>query len=234
VVREDAHERIFPLLGAGAVDLLAVAWLPGGHASYWRQYGAQAMEVATLYEGARFFWAVPRYVPVSDVASIAELARPQVVDRMTRTIQSIGPGAAITQLSLAAVTEYGLAPSGYVVRSGSAGEWTGAYAAAINGRRWVIFPTWTPQYLNHGGDLRPLADPRGVLGRSNRGVLVAPEERFRALPERTRQVLSRISLGLDGVTEMDRAVNLGGRTIRDAARAWMNTNHDRVRTWFEA
>src|SRR5262245_20972006 len=53
VVREDAHERMFPLLGAGAVDLMAAAWLPGGHADYWRQYGGQAMEVATLYEGAR-------------------------------------------------------------------------------------------------------------------------------------------------------------------------------------
>jgi ABC-type proline/glycine betaine transport system substrate-binding protein len=97
----------------------------------------------------------------------------------------------------------------------------------------MVFPTWTPQYLSRGGALRPLADPRAVLGARNRGVLVAPRERFRALPERTRQVLVRIALDLDAVTEMDWAVNVGGRTARDAARAWMQANHARVRTWFE-
>jgi glycine betaine/proline transport system substrate-binding protein len=74
VLREGAHERMFPLLGVDAVDLMATAWLPGGHAGYWRQYGSRSMEVATLYEGARFFWAVPSYVPASDVASITDLA----------------------------------------------------------------------------------------------------------------------------------------------------------------
>src|SRR5262245_59640761 len=62
VVREGPHEAVFPLLGAGAVDLMAAAWLPHGHAAYWRQYGANAVEVATLYDGAHFFWAVPHYV----------------------------------------------------------------------------------------------------------------------------------------------------------------------------
>jgi len=40
-------------------------------------------------------------------------------------------------------------------------------------------------------------------------------------------------LGLDGVTEMDRLVNVEGQTARAAARAWMDANPDRVRSWFE-
>ena len=77
-VRQGPHEEIFPMLGAGAVDVMAAAWLPEGHAAYWSRYGADAMEVATLYDGARFLWAVPPYVPANEVASIADLARPSV------------------------------------------------------------------------------------------------------------------------------------------------------------
>lgn len=230
-VRQGLHEEIFPLLGAADIDVMAAAWLPEGHAAYWSRYGARATEVATLYEGARFFWAVPRYVPRDEVASIADLARPSVAGRMTSLIQSVGSGATITTVSLRAVTEYGLAPWGYRVRPGTPAEWTAAYAAAVEERRWVVFPTWTPQFLNRGDDLRPLDDPRGVLGGLNRGVLVAPRARFQAFPEPTRLALSRIAPGLDGVIEMDWAVNVDKQTPRDAARAWIRANEARVAAW---
>jgi ABC-type proline/glycine betaine transport system substrate-binding protein len=35
VVREGPHEQMFPLLGQGAIDLMAAAWLPEGHKAYW-------------------------------------------------------------------------------------------------------------------------------------------------------------------------------------------------------
>ena len=231
-VRHGPHEEMFPLLGAAAIDVMAGAWLPEGHAAYWERYGSQAIEVATLYEGARFFWAVPRYVPASEVSAIADLAKPFVARHMTKLVQSVGSGATITTVSQRAVTEYGLAPSGYLVRPGTPTEWTATYAAAIAERRWIVFPTWTPQFLNRHGGLRPLDDPRGVLGGVNRGVLVAPLAQFQALPERTRRVLSRISLGLDGVTDMDWAVNVDQQSPREAARSWMRANDARVAAWF--
>lgn len=220
-VRQGPHEEIFPQLGDGTVDVMAAVWLPEGHAAYWDKYGREAIEVATLYDGARFFWAVPSYVPVGEVASIADLAKPAVASRMTPLVQCIGAGATITTVSRRAVVEYGLEAAGYAVRPGTPAEWTAAYSNAIAERRWIVFPTWTPQFLNRRGDLRPLEDPRGVLGGVNRGVLVAPRAAFAALPERTRTALSRISIGLDGVTEMDWAVNMDRQTPRDAARAWL-------------
>jgi len=33
-VGERPHEEMFPLLGQGAIDLMAAAWLPEGHAAY--------------------------------------------------------------------------------------------------------------------------------------------------------------------------------------------------------
>jgi glycine betaine/proline transport system substrate-binding protein len=233
-VREGPHEQMFPLLGEGAIDLMAAAWLPEGHGAYWARYGTHAQEVAQLYQGARFFWAVPSYVPETEIRSISDLAKPEVVERMTKLIQGIGTGATITKFSEKAVEEYGLGQYGYTFRPGTQNDWTGAYNAAVAEQRWIVFPTWAPQYLNRDGELRPLEDPRQVFGGINHGSLVAPRNRLQALPQTTRTVLSRIELGLDGVTQMDWLVNVEKQTPREAARTWMRANESRVSAWLAA
>jgi glycine betaine/proline transport system substrate-binding protein len=89
-VTTGSHAQIFPRLGAGEVDLLVAARLPHGHAVYWKQYGDSAEPIAVLYEGARFDWMVPTYVPETLVASVEDLARPEVPARMERRIQGTG------------------------------------------------------------------------------------------------------------------------------------------------
>ncbi len=191
----------------------------GGHRAYWEKYGQNAEEVAKLYDGARFFWAVPGYIPENEVSSIADLAKPGVARRMTKTIQGIGGGAPITTDSQAAVRQYGLDTLGYTLRPRTPTDWTGAYNSAVAERRWIIFLTWAPQYLNRDGKLRPLQDPQRVLGGINHASLVGPRDRLRRLSPFTHRVLSQVSLGLDGVTEMDWMVkhseeNTEGRSSR--------------------
>lgn len=229
-----AHDEIFPLLGQGAVDLMVAAWLPEGHAAYWTRYGAEAEVVARVYEDARFFWAVPDYVPEGEVASIADLAKPAVAARMTKLIQGIGPAATISTMSQQALTDYGLDKVGYAFQTGTAADWITAHDAAVAEKRWFVFPSWTPQYLNRDGGLRPLADPKVVLGGLNHGALVAPRGRLETIAPRVRRALGQVSIGLDGVTEMDWLVNVDGRTPRQAARAWMSVNSRRVEAWLRA
>lgn len=231
-VREGSHEEIFPLLADDSIDLMAAAWLPEGHAEYWARYGSDVQEVAALYHGATFFWGVPGYT-MPDVESIADLVRADVVERMNRRIQGIGAGAAISTRSLRAMTAYGLQDQGYTWRSGTQAEWLAACRGAVARREWFIFPTWAPQFLNRDGRMRKLQDPRGILGGTNRAVLVAPRSRFIMLPETTRRTLARIALDLDAVTRMDWDVNVGGRTSIEAAQAWLAANQTRVNSWFE-
>lgn len=96
------------MLASARIDLMAAVWLPEGHGAYWARYGEGAQEIARLYDGARFFWAVPSYVPPDEVVSIEDLAKPSVAARMTKLIHGIGPGAAITTLSRKAIEDYGL------------------------------------------------------------------------------------------------------------------------------
>jgi glycine betaine/proline transport system substrate-binding protein len=229
LVREGPHERMFPLLASSEIDLMAAAWLPEGHADYWKRFGGDAREVATLYDGARFFWAVPEYVPSSSVASIADLAKLDVVERMNKRIQGIGDGATISQVSRRAVESYGL--TGYRFEPGTQRQWIAALEAAVGRREWIVFPTWAPQFLNRGERLRALADPRGVLGGTSHASLVAPNHRWRELPEPTRATLARLRLDIDAVTEMDWLVNARGMTPRAAAGSWMASNAATVSAW---
>ncbi|GLK79104.1 hypothetical protein GCM10008174_08450 [Methylopila turkensis] len=82
--------------------------------------------------------------------------------------------------------------------------------------------------------MRPLGDPKAVLGSVNRASLVAPRARFERLSEKTRAILSRIQLGLDGVTEMDWLVNVRKQSPRDAAKTWMAANQGLVSGWLDA
>lgn len=231
-VRHGLHEQMFPMLGDGSIDLMAAAWLPEGHVSYWERYGRSAVEVATLYDAAHFFWAVPAYVPADIVQSIEDLKKPDVANRMNRQIQGIGSGAGISQLSQKAVTAYGLDQLGFRFQPGTQEQWIDRCEAAMQAGEWFIFPTWAPQFLNRDDQLRPLADPKSILGCMNRAVLASPATRWAELPDATRAVLQRVQLSIDAVTEMDWLVNKQQSSPRAAAARWMHAHPAQTEPWF--
>ena len=69
------------------------ALAPRWHEAYWRQIEDDVVQVSQLYDGARFFWAVPDYVPADQVAALPGLVRPEVTERMaTLVVQGTTPG----------------------------------------------------------------------------------------------------------------------------------------------
>jgi glycine betaine/proline transport system substrate-binding protein len=231
-VTQGSHAQIFPKLGAGEVDLLVAAWLPHGHAVYWEQYGPKAEQLSVLYEGARFEWMVPAYVPESAVASVADLRKPEVLARMERVIQGTGRDSGNMMLSAEVMQRYALEEAGYRLQPGSIAEYHGAYDRNIAAQRWFVMPLWWPHYINQVGNMRPLAEPQGLLGPPSNGTLVASREWVQRAPPRTVQVLRRMHLGLDAVAHMDYLVNVDRQVPRDAARTWMREHGDVVESWF--
>jgi glycine betaine/proline transport system substrate-binding protein len=231
-VTQGSHGQIFPKLAAREVDLLVAAWLPHGHAMYWNQYGARAEALAVLYEGARFEWMVPTYVPQDAVSTVADLLRPEVQARMEKVIQGTGRDSGNMILSAEVMQRYGLEQGGYRLEPGSIAEYHGAYERNIAAQRWFVMPLWRPHYINRVGSMRPLTEPLGLLGPASSGTLVANREWVRDAPARTVQVLRRIALDLDAVAEMDYAVNVGNQTAREAAREWMRRHATAVEAWF--
>jgi glycine betaine/proline transport system substrate-binding protein len=231
-VREGPHPEMYPLLKRGELQLFADSWLPGGHGSYWEQIRDRVVEVTPLFEGARFFWAVPGYVPAGQVAALPDLTRPEVTRRMaTLVVQGTTPGAGLTMRSQQLVRDYGLDEAGWSHKIGDLQAIIRTVNERIGAGDWFVTPLWQPQYLNEVHDLRPLDDPRGVFPPPDRASLVGHRDGIDRLPERTRDVLRRIRYTVADVNAMDGAVNLDGLDPLAAARAWMDHHPDDVRAW---
>jgi glycine betaine/proline transport system substrate-binding protein len=233
-VRDGPHPRMYPLLGAGELHVFASSWLPGGHGAYWESIRGTVVQVSPLYDGARFFWAVPGYVPAELVSALPDLARPEVTGRMaTLVVQGTTPGAGLTMRSQELVREYQLDTAGWSYQIGDLQAIIDTINDGIAAGDWFVTPLWQPQYLNDVHDLRPLDDPRAVFPPPDQAWLTANRAAFERLPERTRSVLGRVRFTLADACGMDRAVNLDGLDPLSAARAWMGRNDAAVATWFD-
>ena len=231
-VVQGSHGQIFPRLASGGVDILVAAWLPHGHAVYWLQYGSAAKQLAVLYEGARFQWMVPAYVPSSAVASVEDLLKPDVLARIEHEIHGTGRDSGNMMVSAQVMQVYGLDRAGYKLLPGTTQTFYANYDRAIAEQRWFVMPLWQPHYISRVGNMRAIAEPKGLLGAPNNGTLVASRSWVARAPERTLQFLRKIHLGSDAVAEMDYAVNVERLTARDAARRWMGRNPAVVEAWF--
>lgn len=228
-----SHAQIFPRLGQGKVDLLVAAWLPNAHEMYWEQHGKEAVELAILYRGARLFWAVPAYVPERDVATVEDLKKPEVAERMVKTIRGTGPDSGLMIGSRKIMQAYELDAAGYELLPGKHEQWHAYFEENYQARRWFVMPYFRPNYLNRIADMRMLEERFDFMGGENNGTLVAHRNFIDRMPARTVAVLRKVSLDLEAVAEMDHAVQIDGKSPREAALDWMSRNASRVDGWLE-
>lgn len=232
-VRTGSHGQIFPMLGEGKVDLLVAAWLPSAHAEYWEQYGRDAVQLAVLYQDAQLYWAVPPYVPQALVSRVEDLKKPEVAEKMVKTIRATAPDSGLSIGSVRIMNHYRLAEAGYELLPGKRDEWVAHLEENLAAQRWFVMPFFRPNYLNLAADMRILEEPQKLLGEASNGTLVAHRDFMARMPRSTTGVLARIRLGLEAVAQMDRMVNVEKMDARAAARAWMQRNRAVVDTWFD-
>ena len=232
-VRTGSHGEMFPVLAKGEIDILVAAWLPSGHAVYWEQYGKDSVQLATLYRDAQLYWAVPSYVPASQVSGVADLKKPEVAQRMVKVIRGTAPDSGLAIGSRKIMEKYRLENEGYELVPGKREAWVAHLEQNLAARRWFVMPFFRPNYLNLGADMRMLQEPFKLLGEASDGALVAHRKFVARAPRRTTEVLARVHLGLDAVAQMDRMVNVDKMSARDAARTWMEQNRSVVDAWFD-
>jgi len=231
--RSGSHSNIYPLIANGELDLFVAAWLPTAHASYWNEYKNNLVQMGTLFDDAKLYWAVPAYVPAADVRSVADLKKPEVAGKMVKTIRGTLPDSGLMIGSKKIFEHYGLADAGYDLVAGPNAEWLANFNERIAKGEWFVMPLWQPQYLNRAFKLRILDEPQQFLGGPNTAYLIANKEFAAKLTKRQRAMLGRIELSLKGVTEMDYWVNVEKMTPREAARRWIGSNPTTVTYWIE-
>ena len=213
------HATIYPQLGRGEVHLLAASWLPTGHAGLFAEVADEVERLTPLYGDARFYWAVPAYVPEEEVGSVADLTSEAVAARMPDTIATLPDGTGLTVASRELAEAYGL-DAAYRLVPGGPEAWTASLRDAVDEEAWTVLPLWQPQWVNAAYDLRELDDPRGVLPPPDTAWLIAHRTLRDVVDEATLDELAALRLTVAEVTEMDRLVNVEGLTPAEAALRW--------------
>lgn len=149
-------------VATGDMDVMLTVWLPLTHQAYWEKFSDQVVDIGEIYGGAKLGWVVPAYVPESELASIEDLAKPEVKDKLKSTIQGIDPGAGLMQASEKVLKEYGLGD--YTLLSASDAAMTAAIDRAVRRDEWIVATAWNPHWMFASWDLRYLEDPKEVLG----------------------------------------------------------------------
>jgi len=212
-------------LQEGDIDAMLMAWLPTTHADYWAEVQDDVVQLGVLYTDAKLGWVVPSYVPEDEVASIADLADPDVRERFGGTIQGIDPGAGLMRLSEQTIEAYGL---DYDLITASGAAMTAALDEAIRRNEWIVVTGWSPHWMFGAYDLRYLDDPMGTLGGAESIYALGRQGVQEDFPE-ISAFLMRLNLPLD---ELEAAMFDAQQTsYEEAVDHYIEQHPDRIRYW---
>jgi glycine betaine/proline transport system substrate-binding protein len=211
----------------GDLDAMLMAWQPLTHRDYWRRFADDVVNLGVLYTRARLGWAVPAYVPESELHSITDLADPAVRRKFGGRIQGIDPGSGLMQVSELAVSQYGLNDWELVSASGAA--MTAALARAIERNEPIIVTAWSPHWMFARWDLRYLDDPRRVFGGRERIHVLVRQGFYQDFPPEISEFLARMFLPID---ELEAALLTATEESVDVAVSeYLEQHADRVEYW---
>lgn len=179
-------------VASGKLDAMLMAWLPNTQAGYWDKYSSKVDDLGIIYEG-RLGWVVPDYVPVDEVRTIADLAKPEIQDKFKKRIQGIDAGAGLMRKSEETIKSYNL--DGYNLSASSSAGMTVAIDRAIRKKDWIVATGWSPHWMFGKWKLRYLEDPMGSLG-GTEGVHALSRKGFRKDFPRAASFLENYKLPL--------------------------------------
>ncbi|WP_176053133.1 glycine betaine ABC transporter substrate-binding protein [Paraburkholderia caribensis] len=214
------HKEAFALLQDGSADILCSAWLPGSHGVYFDEFSDQLEKLTVLYTPYAL-WGVPSYVPDTQVSSIHDLTKPEVSQKMRKTIQGIGPGAGISRFSREILDKYGLASQGYRFLNGTLDDCVSAFEDAVQRGEWVVVPLWQPQFLFASHRIRELKDPLGLLRGKDEATLIIRRDRLERVPADALTELRGITLGNEAATQLDYLVSCKNMTPYAAGKEFL-------------
>jgi len=219
----------FQGVARGDLDIMVGGWLPVTHAVYYAKYKNDLDDVGVIYTGGRNGWAVPAYIPESEVSSIADLSKPEVKSKLDGTIQGIGPGSGLMQASAKSVQAYGL--DGYNLQSSSEAGMLAAVSRAYQTKQWVVATVWSPHWLWQKWQMRYLKDPKGTLGGEEQ-VHAFASKQFAGKFPRADVFFKHFKLTLADVE----AIELEGNATNDyaaAARKFVDAHPDKLNAWLQ-
>ncbi|HEV7318159.1 MAG TPA: glycine betaine ABC transporter substrate-binding protein [Ensifer sp.] len=211
----------------GDLDAMMMAWLPETHADYFARVKDKVTTLGTVYDGAKLGWVVPKYIPEDAIASIDDLKKDDVKDKLKGRIEGIDPGAGLTRLSEKAVKDYEL--DGYKLQISSEAGMLTTVDRAMRKKDWFVATSWSPHWMFGKHELRYIADPKNSLGKAEHVDVLARKDFEKDHPE-VAGFLSRMKLPIGDLeaamfgaqqTSYEKAVDTYIADHPDQIKAWL-------------
>jgi glycine betaine/proline transport system substrate-binding protein len=213
----------------GDLDIMVGGWLPVTHAMYYTKYKNDLDDVGVIYTGGKNGWAVPAYIPESQVSSISDLEKPDVKSKLNGTIQGIEPGGGLMQASEKAIKAYDL--NGYNLQSSSEAGMLAGVQRAYQSKQWVVATVWSPHWLFQKWQMRYLKDPKGALGGEEQIHAFASKQFATKFP-RADVFFKHFKLTLADVE----AIEYEGNSTNDyatAAKKFVEAHPEKLKAWLQ-
>ncbi|TKC78093.1 glycine betaine ABC transporter substrate-binding protein [Trinickia terrae] len=213
----------------GDLDIMVGGWLPVTHATYYARYKNDMDDVSVIYTGGKNGWAVPAYIPESELSSISDLNKPEVKSKLSATIQGIEPGGGLMQASEKTIQSYDLA--GYNLQSSSEAGMLAGVSRAYQSNQWIVATVWSPHWLFQKWKMRYLKDPKGTLGGEEQ-VHAFASKQFAGKFSRADVFFKHFKLTLADVE----AVEFDGNSSNDyaaAAKKFVDAHPDKLKAWLQ-
>jgi glycine betaine/proline transport system substrate-binding protein len=214
-------------LADGNIDAMLMSWQPITHKHYLDKVGCKVVDLGPLYTRARLGWAVPDYMPKSQVNSIADLKKPAIARELRYQIFGIDPGSGLMQASEKTRIAYGL--QRYNLISSSGAGMTAALARAIRRHKPIVVTAWSPHWMFSRWKLRYLKDPKGALGRREHVDALVRKGFYNAFPPQVSEFLARMYIPLSQLEAMMAEANEKG--YDQAVKDYIATHPQRVNYW---
>ncbi|KVO08290.1 glycine/betaine ABC transporter substrate-binding protein [Burkholderia ubonensis] len=213
----------------GDLDIMVGGWLPVTHATYYAKYKNDMDDVGIIYTGGKNGWAVPKYIPESELASISDLGKPEVKSKLNGTVQGIEPGGGLMQASEKTIKAYNL--DGYNLQASSEAGMLAGVSRAYQSKQWIVATVWSPHWLFQKWQMRYLKDPKGALGGEEQ-VHAFASKQFAGKFPRADVFFKHFKLTLADVE----AIEFEGNSTNDyatAAKKFVDAHPDKVNAWLQ-
>lgn len=201
-------------------DAMVAAWLPNTHASQYKKYKNQLVDLGANLKGAKVGLVVPSYM---DVDSIADLT-----DQADQKITGIEPGAGVVAGAQKIVKAYPNLQN-WQVETSSSGAMVVALDKAIKNKQPIVITGWSPHWMFAKYDLKYLADPKKTMGSEEAIHTMTRKDLAKDMPEVNR-ILDQFNWSTKDMESVMLAIQKG-KSPEQAAKDWIKANQKQVANW---
>jgi glycine betaine/proline transport system substrate-binding protein len=211
----------------GDLDLFIESWLPLTHEAYWAKISSKVCDFGLLYEDASLGWAVPNYVPESEVSSVTDLGKSGIREKFKGEIVGIDPGSGLMQHSALMMKQY---PElkGWKLRDSSDYSMVAELKRRMMRKEWVVVTLWKPHFAFARFDIRYIDEPKKILGGEERCHMIGRRDFMEVFPNEVSMFLSRIYFPIEMVNEL---VDLYESNDKTAAAEFVKRHKKLVDYW---